>query len=323
MLQLLNQTSISLDFPETILLVEVIKENMYKLPTLQELLEAGVHFGHQVRRGHPRMKPYIFGAREGVHVIDLTQSEKLLKEACEFVYNLGKEGKILLFVGTKKQAQPIIEEAAKELQAPYLVARWMGGFLTNFEEIKKNIKKLKEYLEQKTKGGLSKYTKKEQLLLERKMGKLQRDFAGAMDLAGMPDAIFVVDAVSDNIAIREAKRLNIKVVAIADSNSDPTQIDYPIPGNDDAIKSIKVLVGAIAGAYGEGKSSFTKATEDQKNEKEVEKPVKKESSVAKAIKDKEVEKTDEEIAEELKKEVEVAEEMVEKEAVKESERVVE
>src|SRR3972149_5876063 len=117
---------------------------MLKLPTLQELLEAGVHFGHQVRRGHPRMRPYIYGAREGVSVIDLTQSEKLLKEACEFVYDLGRTGKILLFVGTKKQAGPIIEELAKALQAPYLVERWMGGFLTNFEEIRKNIKKLKE-----------------------------------------------------------------------------------------------------------------------------------------------------------------------------------
>lgn len=227
---------------------------MYKLPTLQELLEAGVHFGHQVRRGHPRMRPYIYGAREGVSVIDLTQSEKLLKEACEFVYNLGKSGKVLLFVGTKKQARPIIEESAKKLQAPFLTERWIGGFLTNFEQIQKNIKRLKEFLEQKSKGELSKYTKKEQLLLDRKMDKLQRDFAGVMDLPNLPDALFVTDAVSDNIAIREANRLKIKVVAIADSNADPTQIDYPIPGNDDAIKSIKILVGAIASAYGEGKN---------------------------------------------------------------------
>ncbi len=280
---------------------------MFKLPSLQELLEAGVHFGHQVRRGHPRMRPYIYGAREGVSVIDLTQSEKYLKEACEFVYDLGKSGKVLLFAGTKKQARPIIERLAKELQAPYLVERWMGGFLTNFEEIKKNIKKLKEYLEQKKKGELSKYTKKEQLLLERKMAKLQKDFAGVMDLEKMPDAIFVVDAVSDNIAIREAKRLNIKVVAIADSNSDPTQIDYPIPGNDDAIKSITILVGAIASAYGEGKKEVGKAAERlvKKEEKEA----------AKAA--------DEKIPEELKEEVAEAEEMVEKKAVKDSERVVE
>src|SRR3989338_11090487 len=173
-------------------------ENMLKLPSLQNLLEAGVHFGHQVRRGHPRMRPYIYGVREDVHIIDLTQSESLLKEAAEFVYELGKEGKILLFVGTKKQARPIIEELARNLQAPFLVERWIGGFLTNFEEIKKRIKLLKDLKEQKEKGQLSKYTKKEQLLLDRKMEKLQRDFQGVMDLPGHPDAIFVVDAVSDN-----------------------------------------------------------------------------------------------------------------------------
>ena len=167
---------------------------MYQLPSLQALLEAGVHFGHQVRRGHPRMRPYIYGAREGVSVIDLTQSEKLLKETSEFVYDLGKSGKVLLFVGTKKQARPIVEELAKELQAPFLVERRMGGFLTNFEQMQKNIKRLKSYLEQKEKGQLSKYTKKEQLLLERKMDKLQRDFAGVMNLVSLPDAIFVSDA---------------------------------------------------------------------------------------------------------------------------------
>ena len=279
---------------------------MYKLPTLQELLEAGVHFGHQVRRGHPRMRPYIYGAREDVHVIDLTQSEKLLREACEFVNNLGKEEKVLLFVGTKKQAKPIIEELAKELQAPYLAQRWMGGFLTNFEQMQKNMKILKSYLEQKEKGELSKYTKKEQLLLERKMDKLQKDFAGVMELDKLPDAIFVVDAVSDNIAIREANRLNIKVAAIADSNSDPTQIDYPIPGNDDAIKSIKILSGAIASAYGEGKKEAGKVAA-----KEVEKE------------EKSKKEAEEEIPEELKEEVAEAEEMVEKKAVKDSERVVE
>ena len=280
---------------------------MYKLPTLEELLEAGVHFGHQVRRGHPRMKPYIYGAKDGVHIIDLTKSDQLLKEACEFVYNLGKEGKVLLFVGTKKQAKPIIEELARKLQAPYLVARWMGGFLTNFEEIKKNIKKLKEFLEQKEKGQLDKYTKKEQLLLDRKMGKLQKDFAGVMDFPGLPDALFVVDAVSDNIAVREAKRIGIKVVAIVDSNCDHTQIDYPIPGNDDAIKSIKIFVETMAGAYGEGKKSHSaKATQD------------KEDAEKKVLKEKE-----EMLPEELKVEVAEAEEMVEKKAVKEAERVVE
>lgn len=277
---------------------------MYKTPTLEELLEAGVHFGHQVRRGHPRMRPYIYGAREGVHIIDLTQSDKFLKEACEFVYELGKQGKVLLFVGTKKQARPIVEELAKKVEAPYMIERWMGGFLTNFEEIKKRIKLLKDLKEQKEKGQLSKYTKKEQLLLDRKMAKLQKDFAGVMELGSLPDAIFVTDAVSENVAVKEANRVKIKVVAIADSNSDPTMIDYPIPGNDDAIKSIKILVEAVASAYGEGKKSHSaKASRD------------KEAAEKKALED--------ELPEEIKLEVAEAEEKVEKAAVKDAERVVE
>lgn len=281
---------------------------MYKLPSLQELLEAGVHFGHQVRRGHSRMRPYIYGARDGVHIIDLTKSEALLKEACEFVYNLGKEGKTLLFVGTKKQAKPIVEELAKKLGSPYLCQRWIGGFLTNFEEIGKNIKKLKELKEQREKGELLKYTKKEQLLIDRKIQKLEKDFAGVMDLTALPDAIFVTDAVSENIAIREAGRIKIKVVAIADSNCDPSQIDYPIPGNDDAIKSIKILVETIASAYEEGKKAAGKAAE---------KLAKKESASVKTSANKEKE------PEELKEEVAEAEEKIEKEAVKEAERMVE
>ncbi len=278
---------------------------MYKLPTLQELLEAGVHFGHQVRRGHPRMKPYIYGAREGVHIIDLTLSEKYLKEACEFVYNLGRDGKVLLFVGTKKQARPIVEEAVKASVAPYMIDRWMGGFLTNFEEIKKRIKLLKDLREQKTKGELSKYTKKEQLLLDRKMIGLEKDFKGVMDMVGMPDALFVVDGVSDNIAVKEAIRLGIKVVAIADSNCNVSEIDYPIPGNDDAIKSITILVTAIASAYGEGKKEAGKI------------------KVAKDIKDaKDLKKAEEVLPEEIKLEVAEAEEKIEKAAVKDAEKVV-
>lgn len=276
---------------------------MYKLPTLQELLEAGVHFGHQVSRGHPRMKPYIYGAREGVHIIDLTQSEKYLKEACDAVYNFGKEGKILLFVGTKKQARGIVEELAKKLQAPFLIQRWIGGFLTNFEEVKKNIKKLKEFKDQKEKGTLSKYTKKEQLLIARRMDKLQRDLGGVLDLEALPDAIFVVDAVSDKIAVKEAAKLGIKVVAIADSNCDPTLIDYPIPGNDDAIKSIKMLTEAVAKAYEEGKKSYsTKVSRD------------KEAADKKAL--------EEELPEDIKIEVAEVEERVEKATVKDFERKV-
>ncbi len=286
----------------------MIKENMYTIPSLQELLEAGVHFGHQVRRGHPRMKPFIFGVKEGVHIIDLIQSEKYLKSAAEFVYDLGAQNKVLLFVGTKKQAKPIIEEAAKKVGAPFMVERWMGGFLTNFEEIKKRIKLLKDLKEQKTKGELAKYTKKEQLLLDRKMEKLQLDFSGVLDLSGMPAAIFVVDAVSDNIAIKECNRLGIKVVALADSNCNVSEIDYPIPGNDDAIKSISILVATIAGAYEEGK-------------KEAGKIAVKNAEIAAKAAAKKIE--DDKIAKDLEAEVAAAEEMVEKKAVKEAERIVE
>lgn len=290
---------------------------MIKTPSLQELLEAGVHFGHQVRRGHPRMKPYIYGAREGVHIIDLTQSEKYLKEALEFVYNLGKMGKVLLFVGTKKQARPIVEELARALEAPFLIERWMGGFLTNFEEISKRIKLLKDLKEQKEKGELSKYTKKEQLLIDRKMEKLEKDFSGVMDLPKVPDAIFVVDAVSDNIAVREARRLGIKVVAIADSNCNVSEIDYPIPGNDDAIKSIKIFVTSVADAYKEGKKQALRQAqgEQEKAEKEAKKIEK--SASAEALADKE-----EGVDKELAVEVAAVEEMVEKKTVKESEKVV-
>ncbi len=288
---------------------------MYKLPSLQELLEAGVHFGHQVRRGHPRMKPYIYGAREGVHVIDLATSEALLKEACEAVYSLGKEGKVLLFVGTKKQAKPIVEELAKKLQAPYMTERWIGGFLTNFEEIRKNIKLLKDLTQQKEKGELAKYTKKEQLLISRRMDKLQRDFIGVMDLERVPEAIFVVDSVSDNVAVREANRLKIKVVAIADSNCNISEIDYPIPGNDDAIKSIKILTETIASAFEEGKKEALRQAQGE--QEKAEKAAKK-AAAAEALADKEKDGVDEE----LKEEVAVAEEIMEKKAVKDAEKVV-
>ena len=280
---------------------------MYKLPTLQQLLEAGVHFGHQVRRGHPRMKPYIYGAREGVHIIDLEKSDKTLKEACEFVHNLGQTGKVLLFVGTKKQARPIIEEAAKRLNAPYLIQRWIGGFLTNFDQIQKNVKTLKDYKAKKEKGELSQYTKKEQLLIDRKVAKLEKDLGGVVDMPVLPDALFVVDAASDEIAVREANRAGVKVVAIADSNCDPTKIDYPIAGNDDAIKSIKILVEAVASAYEEGKKEAGKVAA---------KLAKKEEDDAKKAAEKVV--YDEKLAEE----VAAAEEKVEKASVEESERKV-
>lgn len=236
------------------------------VPSLQDLLEAGVHFGHQVRRGNPRMRQYIYGQKDGVHIIDLTLSEKYLKEAVEFVKEAASKGQVILFVGTKKQAKPIVEELAQKIGAPYMTERWIGGFLTNFDEIYKNIKKLKELQEQKEKGTLAKYTKKEQLLLDRKMMKLTRDFKGAMDLTTIPDIIFVVDAASDAVAVKEAARREVKVVAIADSNCDPSLIDYPIPGNDDAIKSIRILTSVIVEAIEEGQRLAGKALAKKQEE---------------------------------------------------------
>jgi len=273
------------------------------IPTLQQLLEAGVHFGHKVSRGNPRMGRYIYGAREGVHIIDLEQSEKGLREAVEFVKNLGKQGGVLLFVGTKKQAQPIVEEEAKKVGAPFMTFRWIGGFITNFEEISKNIKKLKELTEQKEKGELNKYTKKEQLLIDRRVAKLKQDLSGVINLEKLPDALFVTDAAREVVALREAQRAGIKVVAIADTNCDPMLIDIPIPGNDDAIKSIKIIVETITEAYGEGKKEAGKIAE---------------KAEAKRVKDEEAEKL--KLVEKVADEVAAAEEKIEKASVADAER---
>ncbi len=268
---------------------------MINTPSLQELLSAGVHFGHQVRRGNPKMKPFIYGAREGVHIIDLTLSEKYLKKAVEYVYNLGKGGGVLLFLGTKKQARPIVEVAAQQAETPYLIQKWIGGFLTNFDEIGKNIKRLKDLKDQREKGQLVKYTKKEQLLIDRRIQKLERDFSGALDLARVPEAMFVIDAAREKTAILEARKRGVVIVAIADSNCDPTLIDYPIPGNDDAIKSIKILTETIADAYVEGKKSYTaKVVKDEQDRKDAEDKRQQEEAIAQALKE-QVAKAEEEI----------------------------
>lgn len=278
----------------------------YPIPTMQQLLEAGVHFGHQVRRGNPRMQEYIFGAREGVHIINLESSEKLLKDAAEYAYKLGKEGKVILFIGTKKQAQPIVEEAAGKVVAPFVSYRWIGGLLTNFEEIRKNVRKLKDLAEKKEKGELSHYTKKERLLITKKLEKFDKEWGGIAELDKLPDALFIIDCVTEKTALTEANRKGIPVIGIADSNSNPDLLDYPIPGNDDATKSIKILTETVVAAYGQGlkEGGFAKA------------PTKKVEVEA----EKEVESAG--IGEGIGEDVAVAEEVVEKEAVEEAERVV-
>lgn len=282
------------------------KETM-NTPSLEQLLEAGVHFGHQVRRGNPKMKPFIYGAKDGVHIIDLTKSESYLKQACEYLYQLGKNGGILLLVGTKKQAQPVVAQWAKKLETPFVNQRWIGGLFTNFEEISKNVKRLKELKSQKEKGELAKYTKKEQLLLDRKMAKMEKNFGGVQDMGTIPEAIFVIDTVTEKTAVIEANKKGVKVVAIADSNSDPSLIDYPVPGNDDAIKSINILTETLAESYLEGKKQAGKIAE-----KAAKKEAEEKEAAQKAA---EVENLPDEVA--------LAEEELEKAALKESERKIE
>ncbi len=283
------------------------------IPSAKQLLEAGVHFGHKVSRSHPKMKPYIYGAKDGVQIIDLTLSEKMLGEALQYVETLGQNGGKIIFVGTKKQARSIVEELAKDSGANYLTHRWIGGFLTNWDEIKKRIKLLKDLKEQKEKGELGKYTKKEQLLIDRQILKLTLDFAGVLDLEKIPDALFIVDTVAEKTAVAEAVKLGksdqgrvVSVVAIADSNCDPTVIDYPIPGNDDAIKSIRILTEAVAEAYKTGRASAGKLA--VKEEKKAAKVAQRQADAATLLEN---------------VEVAAAEEKIEKAAVKESERKVE
>lgn len=234
------------------------------VPTMQELLEAGVHFGHKVSRGHPKMSQFIYGARDGVHIIDLAKSEEKLKEAVDFVFNLGKEGKALLVVATKKQAKEIVESLVIDSEVFYITSRWVGGLLTNFDEIKKNLKKLNALKDEQEKGLLSRYTKKEQLLISRRLEKYNQELGGVAKLQSLPDAIFVVDAVAEDIAIREANKTGIKVVAFADTNSNPANVDYPIPANDDGIKSIKIICEAVIKAYQEGRMNNAVKGEKEK-----------------------------------------------------------
>jgi small subunit ribosomal protein S2 len=276
-----------------------------QVPSMQDLLSAGVHFGHQVRRGHPKMKEYIYGARDGVHIIDLAQSEEKLKEATQAAYEFGKAGKVMLIVGTKKQAKEIIKELAKEVETPFLSEKWVGGFLTNFEEVRRNINKLNQLKSQKEKGELTKYTKKEQLLISRKLEKFESELGGVAEMAILPDVVFVVDPVANDVAVKESIRKSIKLIGISDTNADPNWFDYPIPANDDGIKAIKLIAETIIRAYGEGKAEAGKAAE------------KKAADDLKLAEEKEVE-----LATPVAEEAAAIEEEIEKEILDESERKV-
>ena len=219
---------------------------------MKELLESGVHFGHQTRRWNPKMKPYIFGARNGIHIIDLQKTVRLLKTTYEFIVKTVSEGYSVLFVGTKKQGHDSIVEESERCGMFYVVNRWLGGTLTNFQTIRKSIARLKELERMKEDGSINRYTKKEILKMEKELVKLEKNLGGIKDMDELPGAIFVVDPKKEKIAVREGKKIGIPVIAIADSNCDPDEIDFIIPGNDDAIRAIKLICSKIADACIEG-----------------------------------------------------------------------
>jgi small subunit ribosomal protein S2 len=221
---------------------------------LRELLEAGCHFGHQSRRWNPKMDQYIYTTRDGVHIFDLAITAEKLTEAMSVVEQWGAEGKVMVMVGTKRQAEAIVREEAVRVGAPYVTTRWLGGTLSNWEEMQKRIGRLNELKEKKEAGELKKYTKKEQVLFDREIARLERFFGGIAHLKVKPDALFIVDTHREDSAVAEAVLLDIPIVGLVDTNADPDDVTYVIPVNDDAVRSIKLMVTKIADAYLKGKS---------------------------------------------------------------------
>ncbi len=233
--------------------------------TMKEFLEAGVHFGHQTRRWNPKMKEYIYGERNGIYIIDLQKTLKLFKEAAKFVSDLAREGRVILFVGTKRQAQEAIAEEATRCTMYYVHHRWLGGLLTNFATIQKSIQRLKELEEMSKDGRYDLLPKKEVQRLERERQHLEQNLVGIKEMPGLPDALFVVDSNKEEIAVKEARKLGIPVVAIVDTNCDPDQVDYVIPGNDDALRAIRLFTSRVADAILEGRQeAVEKHLEEEK-----------------------------------------------------------
>ncbi len=220
----------------------------------QDLLDAGVHFGHLTRKWNPKMSPYIFMEKKGIHIIDLNKTTEKLEEASNAMKQIAKSGKKILFVATKKQARDIVKNAAEEVNMPFVTDRWLGGMLTNFATIKKSIKKMQSIEKMFSDGTFDNVTKKERLILSREKEKLERVLGGIEDLKRLPSAIFVVDTSHENIAIEEAKKLNINTIGMVDTNSDPTRVDFAIPANDDAAKSIEIIVNYVKDSIKEGLS---------------------------------------------------------------------
>jgi len=227
---------------------------MKKKVSLEDLLEAGCHFGHQARRWHPKMKPYIWTVRNGVHIFDLAKTKEELGKAAAFAKEISAKGGKIVFVGTKRQASGIIKEEAKRCEMPNVYQRWLGGTITNWEQIKKSIDKLVDMREKREEGEYEKYTKKENILINREILRLERFFGGLVSLEELPEAIFVVDCKKEEAAVKEANMKGIKVIGIVDTNTDPSNVDYVIPANDDAVGSIKLIVSSIAEAIIDGQS---------------------------------------------------------------------
>jgi len=236
----------------------MLSEEEVELPSelIKQLLEAGVHFGHQTKRWNPKMKKFIFGSRSGIYIVDLEKSEECINKARDFLVDLAAKGEFVLFVGTKKQAQEVVKQEAIRCGMYYVTERWPGGLLTNFSTIKKRINRLKEIEKMREDGTFEKLTKKEVAGLEKELAKLQKNFSGIVQMERMPKAAFVVDTKKEDTAVREAKRLGISVIGLIDTNSNPDLIDFPIPGNDDATKAIKLIAGILADAVIEGRKRF-------------------------------------------------------------------
>ncbi len=241
--------------------------------TMKELLEAGVHFGHQTKRWNPKMKPYIFGARNGIYIIDIQKTVRMFRVAYDFIVDTVAKGKSVLFVGTKKQAREAIYEEANRCEMFYVHNRWLGGMLTNFQTIKKSIDRLNYLNEIENDGSISLYTKKEGLKLQKEQKKLDTTLGGIRNMNKLPGAIFIIDPKNESIAVREGKRLNIPIVAVVDTNCDPEDIDFVVPGNDDAIRSVRLLASKVAEACIEGAQQLAEkkqAEMDKLDEKDME-----------------------------------------------------
>ncbi|TGG95120.1 30S ribosomal protein S2 [Natronospirillum operosum] len=240
--------------------------------TMRDLLKAGVHFGHQARFWNPKMKEYIFGARNKIHIVNLEKTLPAFNEALQYVENLGAQKRKILFVGTKRAAADIIKREAQRISMPYVSHRWLGGMLTNYKTIRQSIRRLRDLEAQQNDGTLDKLTKKEHLMREREMDKLERSIGGIKEMGGLPDALFVIDVDHERIAITEANKLGIPVIGIVDTNSNPDGVDFVIPGNDDAIRAIEIYVTAVADAVARGRASAAGSPDEFVEVEEAEAP---------------------------------------------------